>query len=102
MISSTGDGAFAAALPLLAATITRDLRLVSVVTAATHSFWLLLSLPAGAVVDRYDRATLMPGLSCSVRKRRSSLPTVVSSGIRSGDWHANGPGLDRSAVRGGH
>jgi hypothetical protein len=41
-------------------------------------------------------------LSCSVGKRRSSLPTVVSSRIRSGGWHANGPCLDRSAVRGGH
>jgi MFS family permease len=58
-ISSTGDGAFVAALPLLAVTITRDPRLVSVVTAATYLPWLLLSLPAGAVVDRYDRATLM-------------------------------------------
>jgi MFS family permease len=58
-ISSTGDGAFVAALSLLAVTITRDPRLVSVVTAATFLPWLLLSLPAGAVVDRYDRATLM-------------------------------------------
>lgn len=58
-ISSTGDGAFVAALPLLAVTITRDPRLVSVVAAATYLPWLLLSLPAGAVVDRYDRATLM-------------------------------------------
>jgi MFS family permease len=58
-ISSTGDGAFVAALPLLAVTITRDPRLVSVVTAATYLPWMLLSLPAGAVVDRYDRVTLM-------------------------------------------
>src|SRR5580692_5817437 len=58
-ISSTGDGAFVAALPLLAVTITRDPRLVSVVAAATYLPWLVLSLPAGAVVDRYDRATLM-------------------------------------------
>ena len=58
-ISSTGDGAFVAALPLLALTITRDPRLVSVVTAATYLPWMVLSLPAGALVDRYDRATLM-------------------------------------------
>ncbi|MGH3150063.1 MAG: MFS transporter [Streptosporangiaceae bacterium] len=58
-VSSTGDGAFNAALPLLAVTITRDPRLVSVVTAAIFLPWMLLSLPAGAVVDRYDRATLM-------------------------------------------
>jgi hypothetical protein len=36
-ISSTGDGAFTAALPLLAVTITRDPRLVAVVTATTGS-----------------------------------------------------------------
>jgi MFS family permease len=58
-VSSTGDGAFVAALPLLAVTITRDPRLVSVVTAATFLPWMVLSLPAGALVDRYDRATLM-------------------------------------------
>ena len=58
-ISSTGDGAFVAALPLLAVTITRDPRLVSVVTAAFYLPWMLLSLPAGAIVDRYDRAMLM-------------------------------------------
>ena len=58
-VSSTGDGAFVAALPLLAVAITRDPRLVSVVTAATYLPWLLFSLPAGAVVDRYDRVALM-------------------------------------------
>ena len=58
-ISSTGDGAFVAALPLLAVTVSRDPRLVAVVTAATYLPWLVLSLPAGAIVDRYDRVTLM-------------------------------------------
>ena len=58
-ISSTGDGAFVAALPLLAVTISRDPRLVAVVTAAGFVPWMVLSLPAGALVDRYDRATLM-------------------------------------------
>ena len=58
-ISSTGDGAFVAALPLLAVTISRDPRLVAVVTAASYLPWMVLSLPAGALVDRYDRAALM-------------------------------------------
>src|ERR1700729_748854 len=58
-VSSTGDGAFVAALPLLAVTITRDPRLVSGVTAAIYLPWMVLSLPAGALVARYDRATLM-------------------------------------------
>ncbi|MFE3453741.1 MFS transporter [Nonomuraea sp. NPDC059194] len=58
-INSIGDGAFAAVVPLLAVTVTRDPRLVSVVSAATYLPWLLLSLPAGALVDRHDRVGLM-------------------------------------------
>jgi MFS family permease len=58
-VDNIGDGAFAAAVPLLAVTITHDPRLISLVTAATYLPWLLLSLPAGAVVDRYDRVSLM-------------------------------------------
>lgn len=58
-VNSVGDGAFAAAVPLLAVTVTRDPRLVSIVSAATYLPWLLLSLPAGALVDRHDRVALM-------------------------------------------
>ncbi|MEV6866179.1 MFS transporter [Streptosporangium subroseum] len=58
-VNTVGDGAFAAVVPLLAVTITRDPRLVSVVSAATYLPWLLLSLPAGALVDRHDRVGLM-------------------------------------------
>lgn len=58
-VNGVGDGAFAAAVPLLAVTVTRDPRLVSIVSAATYLPWLLLSLPAGALVDRHDRVALM-------------------------------------------
>lgn len=58
-VDNLGDGAFAVAVPLLAVTITRDPRLVSVISAAGYLPWLLLSLPAGAVVDRHDRVALM-------------------------------------------
>lgn len=56
---NVGDGVFAAALPLLTVTITRDPVLISLVSAATYLPWLLLSLPAGAIVDRRDRISLM-------------------------------------------
>jgi len=59
VVDNVGDGAFAAAVPLLAVAVTRDPRLISLVSAATTVPWLLLSLPAGALVDRYDRAGLM-------------------------------------------
>ena len=58
-VSTVGDGAFAAALPLLAVTLTRDPELISLVAAATYLPWLLVSLPAGVLVDRHDRVTLM-------------------------------------------
>jgi MFS family permease len=91
-ISSTGDGAFVAALPLLAVTITRDPLLVSVVTAATYLPWLLLSLPAGAVVDRYDRVTLMwaaqavqaavvTALAVAIVARRADIEVLAAGGL---------------------
>ncbi len=53
-ISALGDGAFLAALPLLAVTMTTDPRLVAGVTAWGTLPWLLMSLPAGALADRLD------------------------------------------------
>jgi MFS family permease len=47
------------ALPLFAVTVTKDPRLIAVVSAAMFLPWLLLSLPAGAIVDRHDRVALM-------------------------------------------
>lgn len=58
-INSIGDGVFTAAMPLLAVTVTKDPQQVSYISAASYLPWLLVSLPAGAIVDRYDRATLM-------------------------------------------
>jgi MFS family permease len=58
-VSSVGDGALVSALPLLAVTVTSDPRLIALVSAAIFVPWLLLSLPAGALADRFDRATLM-------------------------------------------
>ncbi|GIH11743.1 MFS transporter [Rhizocola hellebori] len=53
-ISTLGDGAFLAVLPLLAANITTDPRLIAGVTAFGTLPWLLFSLPVGALVDRAD------------------------------------------------
>ena len=58
-INSVGDGAFVAAMPLLAVTVTKDPQQIALISAAGYLPWLLVSLPAGAIVDRYDRATLM-------------------------------------------
>jgi MFS family permease len=58
-VSVTGDGAFLAAAPLLAASLTRNPVAVSMVTAAFYLPWLLAGLPAGALVDRWPRRPVM-------------------------------------------
>jgi MFS family permease len=54
-ISNLGDGIVHVAVPLLAATLTRDPLQASVVAAAGWLPWLLLALFSGALVDRWDR-----------------------------------------------
>lgn len=54
-IQTLGEGVVLAALPLMAATLTSDARLVAMVSLFLELPWLILSLPLGAVVDRVDR-----------------------------------------------
>lgn len=58
-VSNLGDGIAMAAMPLLAVTLTDDVRLISAVAFAGMVPWLLLSLPAGVYVDRWNRRTVM-------------------------------------------
>lgn len=58
-IDNIGNGAYVAAVPLLAVSLTHDPRLVTAITTAAFLPWLLVSLPAGALVDRHDRAGMM-------------------------------------------
>ena len=59
LVSSSGDGMFITAFPLLAALLTRDPILIAGVTVSTRLPWLIFSLPAGAIADRTDRRKLM-------------------------------------------
>lgn len=61
IVSSTGDGMFITALPLLAAMLTRDPVLIAGITVAQRLPWLVLSMLTGAVADRMDRRRLMIG-----------------------------------------
>jgi MFS family permease len=58
-VSNLGDGLRVAALPLLAATITRDPMQIAAVTAMIWLPWLVTGLYAGALVDRVDRPQLI-------------------------------------------
>ena len=58
-VSNLGDGITLVAGPLLAASLTRDPRLVAGLAVAQRLPWLLFSLVSGALVDRLDRRLLM-------------------------------------------
>lgn len=62
VISGVGDGLVLVALPLLAATITRDPRLVAGVAVAQRLPWVVLSLHGGALVDRLSLRRLLPAV----------------------------------------
>jgi MFS family permease len=58
-VSNLGDGVYVTALPLLAATLTRDPLPVSAVMFAEWLPWPLFALLAGALLDRWDRRRVM-------------------------------------------
>jgi MFS family permease len=58
-VSNLGDGVSALAFPWLATLITRDPVLIALVAFATRLPWFLMSIPAGAIVDRSDRQKLV-------------------------------------------
>jgi len=57
--SNVGDGIVLAALPLLAAELTREPLGVAATTMAVRLPWLVFGLLAGVIVDRVDRLRLM-------------------------------------------
>lgn len=67
-VSGLGDGILLAAVPLLVTELTRDPVLVAGATVAGQLPWLVLSLPSGALVDRWDRRRVL----------------VIADGLRAG------------------
>ncbi|GAA1362243.1 MFS transporter [Catellatospora chokoriensis] len=58
-VSVTGDGALLAAAPLMAASLSQDPFEIGLVAAAGYAAWIVAGLPAGALVDRWNRRTVM-------------------------------------------
>jgi MFS family permease len=58
-VANLGDGLMAVAIPWLASAITRDPLQIALVALATRVPWLLFSLPAGVITDRFDRRRLV-------------------------------------------
>jgi MFS family permease len=86
--SLTGDGIRMAALPLFAALSTHSPLAVSAVATAEVLPWLLVALPAGALVDRWSprkvvltahglRALAATGLSVAVFTHHAGVPVLI-------------------------
>lgn len=60
-LSGLGDGIVLVALPLLAARLTGNALLVSLVVVMQRLPWVVVAIPAGAFVDRQDPARAMVG-----------------------------------------
>lgn len=58
-MTNLGDGLMAIAVVWLASAITRDPTLIALVGLASRVPWLVFSLPAGVITDRYDRRLLV-------------------------------------------
>lgn len=83
-----GQGAALTAMPLLAASVTRDPVAVSVVAASSYAAALLIGLPAGALVDRsplrstmvradLTRVALLASLALAVVGGAASIPVIT-------------------------
>lgn len=75
--SNLADGIGAAAVPLLAATLTRDPVQVSAMTSLAFLPWLLFAVPGGTVVDRMDRRTAMAAANVARAALLAVLATLV-------------------------
>lgn len=58
-IGNVGDGVLLAAGPLLVASVTREPFAVAMALFFQRAPWFLLGLPAGAIIDRVDRRTVV-------------------------------------------
>lgn len=58
-ISNVGDGVSAIAYPWLASAVTRSPLLIALVAVASRLPWLVFTLPAGVITDRFDRRRII-------------------------------------------
>lgn len=80
-IANVGDGVRLAAGPLLIASLTSDPVLVAGAVVVQQLPWLVLSLPAGAVADRFDRRRLLVAVVLSRALIGALLAAALAAGI---------------------
>ena len=79
-VSNLGDGLRLAALPLLAASLTRDPAQIAAVTAVIWLPWLLFGAVGGAIVDRVPRVRLLVTVQLARMTVIGGLAVLVATG----------------------
>lgn len=93
-ISNLGDGIGQIAYPWLASAVTRNPLLVAIVVVVQKLPWLLFSLPAGVITDRYERRRLM----VLANSARAVLTVAVAIAVSAQGDGLPGPGELDGAV----
>lgn len=78
--SNVGDGIVLAAIPLLAASLTREPLGVAATTIAVRLPWLVFGFFAGVIVDRTDRLRLMIATDLGRAVAFAAIAVIVASG----------------------
>ena len=73
-ISNLGDGLAAIAYPWLASAVTRSPFLIALVAVASRLPWLIFTLPAGVITDRFNRGKIIVAMDIA----RGSLALLVA------------------------
>lgn len=79
-VTNLGDGLLLAAGPLLVTTITREPLAVAMAVFLQQLPWVLLGIPAGAIIDRVDRRRLTIGVNLGRAVVLGLLATTVATG----------------------
>jgi len=61
--SNLGDGLASVAFPWLASAVTRDPFLIALIAVMSRLPWLVFTLPAGVITDRYDRKKIIVSMN---------------------------------------
>lgn len=89
--SNLGDGVSSIAYPWLASAVTRSPLLIALVAVASRLPWLIFTLPAGVITDRFDRRKIIVAMdvargilalfvAITVTSQKDSLPDLNEVG----------------------
>lgn len=75
--SNLGDGLATVAFPWLASAVTRDPFLIALIAVMSRLPWLIFTLPAGVITDRFDRKKILVAMDIA----RGVLALVLAGAI---------------------